>query len=66
LADGLDREDDEVIVVYDHGGGTFDVSVLSIGGGTFEVLSTNGDTHVGGDDFEPIANDGPVPQRSRP
>ncbi len=52
LAYGLDKKDDEVIAVYDMGGGTFDISILDIGGGTFEVKSTNGDTHLGGDDFD--------------
>ncbi|MEX2080583.1 MAG: molecular chaperone DnaK [Dehalococcoidia bacterium] len=52
LAYGLDRKADEVIAVYDLGGGTFDISILEIGDGTFQVLSTNGDTHLGGDDFD--------------
>ena len=52
LAYGLDKKGDEVIAVYDMGGGTFDISILDIGGGTFEVKSTNGDTHLGGDDFD--------------
>ena len=52
LAYGLDRKKDEKIAVYDLGGGTFDVSILEIGEGVFEVLSTNGDTHLGGDDFD--------------
>ncbi len=52
LAYGLDRKKDEVIVVYDFGGGTFDVSVLEVGDGVFEVKSTNGDTHLGGDNFD--------------
>ncbi len=53
LAYGIDKKDkDERIVVYDLGGGTFDVSVLEISDGTFEVLATNGDTHLGGDDFD--------------
>lgn len=53
LAYGLDKTDrDEKILVYDLGGGTFDVSVLELGDGVFEVLSTNGDTHLGGDDFD--------------
>ncbi len=53
LAYGLDKtHKDMKIVVYDLGGGTFDVSVLEIGGGVFEVLATNGDTHLGGDDFD--------------
>ena len=52
LAYGLDKNKDEKISVYDLGGGTFDVSVLEIGDGVFEVKATNGDTHLGGDDFD--------------
>ncbi|MFC1722269.1 molecular chaperone DnaK [Patescibacteria group bacterium] len=52
LAYGLDKKANEKIVVYDLGGGTFDVSVLEIGEGVFEVKATNGDTHLGGDDFD--------------
>jgi molecular chaperone DnaK len=52
LAYGLDRKKDEKIVVFDLGGGTFDVSVLEIGDGVFEVKATNGDTHLGGEDFD--------------
>ncbi len=52
LAYGLDKKHDEVIAVYDLGGGTFDISILELGEGTFQVLSTNGDTHLGGDDFD--------------
>jgi len=52
LAYGLDKKHDETIAVYDLGGGTFDVSVLSLGEGVFEVKATNGDTHLGGDDFD--------------
>ena len=53
LAYGLDKQDkDEKIMVYDLGGGTFDVSILELGDGVFQVLSTNGDTHLGGDDFD--------------
>jgi len=52
LAYGLEKKGDETIVVYDLGGGTFDVSILEIGEGTFHVKSTNGDTHLGGDDFD--------------
>jgi molecular chaperone DnaK len=52
LAYGLDREKEGKIAVYDLGGGTFDISILEIGDGVFEVLSTNGDTHLGGDDFD--------------
>ncbi|KJY62509.1 Chaperone protein DnaK [Bombilactobacillus mellifer] len=53
LAYGLDKGDaDEKVLVYDLGGGTFDVSILELGDGVFQVLSTNGDTHLGGDDFD--------------
>lgn len=52
LAYGLDKKKEEKIVVFDLGGGTFDVSVLEVGDGVVEVLSTNGDTHLGGDDFD--------------
>ncbi|MDH3799701.1 MAG: molecular chaperone DnaK [Desulfobacterales bacterium] len=52
LAYGLDRKTDEKIVVFDLGGGTFDVSILEIGDGVFEVKATNGDTHLGGEDFD--------------
>ncbi|MCD6330186.1 MAG: molecular chaperone DnaK, partial [Candidatus Cloacimonetes bacterium] len=52
LAYGLDKKKDEKIAVYDFGGGTFDISILEIGEGVVEVLSTNGDTHLGGDDFD--------------
>src|SRR5204862_3429166 len=53
LAYGLDKKGkDQKIAVYDLGGGTFDISVLELGDGVFEVLSTNGDTHLGGDDFD--------------
>ncbi|MCX6993556.1 MAG: molecular chaperone DnaK [Kiritimatiellaeota bacterium] len=52
LAYGLDKKKDEKIAVYDLGGGTFDISVLEIGDGVFEVKATNGDTHLGGDDFD--------------
>jgi molecular chaperone DnaK len=52
LAYGLDKKKDEKIAVYDLGGGTFDISILELGDGVFEVLSTNGDTHLGGDDFD--------------
>jgi len=57
LAYGLDKKSDEKIVVFDLGGGTFDVSVLEIGDGVFEVKSTNGDTHLGGEDFDLILID---------
>ena len=52
LAYGLEKNDDQKIVVFDLGGGTFDVSVLELGDGVFEVKSTNGDTHLGGEDFD--------------
>ena len=52
LAYGLDKKSNETILVFDLGGGTFDVSVLEVGEGVFEVLSTSGDTHLGGDDFD--------------
>ncbi len=52
LAYGLDKKDDEKIAVYDLGGGTFDISILELGEGVFEVKATNGDTHLGGDDFD--------------
>jgi len=52
LAYGLDKKSNEVIAVYDFGGGTFDISVLEVGDGVVEVVSTNGDTHLGGDDFD--------------
>lgn len=57
LAYGLDKKEDSTIVVYDLGGGTFDVSVLEIGDGIFEVKSTSGDTHLGGDDFDQVIID---------
>lgn len=52
LAYGMDKKGDQTIAVYDLGGGTFDVSILQIGDGVFEVKATNGDTHLGGDDFD--------------
>jgi molecular chaperone DnaK len=52
LAYGLDKKTDEKIAVYDLGGGTFDISILELGDGVFEVKATNGDTHLGGDDFD--------------
>ena len=52
LAYGLDKKDNETILVFDLGGGTFDVSVLEVGGGVIEVKATNGDTHLGGDDWD--------------
>jgi len=54
LAYGLDKEGDKKVAVYDLGGGTFDVSILDMGDGVFEVLSTNGDTHLGGDNFDEV------------
>ena len=54
LAYGLDKKSEEQIVVFDLGGGTFDVSILEIGDGVFEVKSTNGDTHLGGEDFDNV------------
>ena len=57
LSYGLDKKKDEVIAVYDLGGGTFDISILELGGGLFEVKSTNGDTHLGGDDFDQVIID---------
>ena len=57
LAYGLDKKNDEKIIVFDLGGGTFDVSVLEIGDGVFEVKATNGDTHLGGEDFDLILID---------
>jgi molecular chaperone DnaK len=52
LAYGLDKKKDEMVAVYDLGGGTFDISILQLGEGVFEVKATNGDTHLGGDDFD--------------
>jgi molecular chaperone DnaK len=52
MAYGLDKKDDETIAVYDFGGGTFDISILEVGGGVVEVKSTNGDTHLGGDNLD--------------
>ncbi|MFC2036235.1 molecular chaperone DnaK [Chloroflexota bacterium] len=57
LAYGLDKKKDETIAVYDLGGGTFDISILELGEGTFQVKSTNGDTHLGGDDFDQLIMD---------
>jgi len=57
LAYGLDRKKNEKVAVYDLGGGTFDISILAIGDDSFEVLSTNGDTHLGGDDFDQVVID---------
>ena len=52
LAYGLDKKKEETIAVYDFGGGTFDISMLEVGDGVVEVKATNGDTHLGGDDFD--------------
>src|SRR5271168_5094454 len=57
LAYGLDKKKNEKIVVFDLGGGSFDISILDIGDGVFQVLSTNGDTHLGGDDFDRVLID---------
>ena len=57
LAYGLEKEEDEVIAVYDLGGGTFDISILDLGEGTFHVQATNGDTFLGGDDFDNVLID---------
>jgi molecular chaperone DnaK len=57
LAFGLDKTKDSTIAVYDLGGGTFDISVLEIAGGVFEVKATNGDTHLGGEDFDLVVSD---------
>jgi molecular chaperone DnaK len=57
LAYGLDSKKDEKVAIFDLGGGTFDISILEIGDGVFEVLSTNGDTHLGGDDFDQVLID---------
>ncbi|MCP3964861.1 MAG: molecular chaperone DnaK [Lentisphaerae bacterium] len=57
LAYGLDKETEEIVAVYDFGGGTFDISILEIGDGVFEVKATNGDTHLGGDDFDQVIID---------
>jgi len=57
LAYGLDKKKDEKIAVYDLGGGTFDISVLEIGDGVFQVKATNGDTHLGGDDWDNVLLD---------
>ena len=57
LSYGLDKEGDKKVAVYDLGGGTFDISILDMGDGVFEVLSTNGDTHLGGDNFDEVLID---------
>ena len=54
LAYGLDKKNVHTIAVYDLGGGTFDISILELGGGVYEVKATNGDTHLGGDDFDKV------------
>merc|ERR1711981_599798 len=54
LAYGIDKKKDEKIAVYDLGGGTFDISILEVGENVVEVISTNGDTHLGGDDFDSL------------
>ena len=54
LAYGLDKKKDETVAVFDYGGGTFDISILELGDGVFEVKSTNGDTHLGGDDHDQV------------
>ena len=65
LAYGLDKKKDETIAVYDLGGGTFDISILEVGDGVFEVQATNGDTHLGGDDFDQRADRLASPTSSR-
>ena len=68
LAYGLDKKDGKTIAVYDLGGGTFDISILEIGDGVFEVKSTNGDTFLGGEDFDQMHHRLPgrrVQERSR-
>ena len=57
LAYGLDKKEDEKVAVYDLGGGTYDISILDLSEGVFQVLSTNGDTHLGGDDFDQVIID---------
>ena len=57
LAYGLEKKNNETILVFDLGGGTFDVSVLEVGDGVCEVLATHGDTHRGGDDFDKVVVD---------
>ncbi len=57
LAYGLDKKSDEKIAVYDLGGGTYDISILDLSDGVFQVLATNGDTHLGGDDFDQVIID---------
>ena len=57
LAYGLDKKKNEKIAVFDLGGGTFDISILDVGDGVFEVKGVNGDTHLGGDDFDQVLID---------
>src|SRR5207244_10819201 len=57
LAYGLDKKKEEVIAVYDFGGGTFDISILEVGDNVVQVISTNGDTHLGGDDVDHLVMD---------
>src|SRR5204863_7585922 len=57
LAYGLDKKKDEIIAVYDFGGGTFDISILEVGDNVVQVISTNGDTHLGGDDIDSVVID---------
>src|SRR6478609_2395310 len=57
LAYGLDKKKDEIIAVYDFGGGTFDISILEVGDNVVQVVSTNGDTHLGGDDIDNLLID---------
>ena len=57
LAYGLDKKGDEKVAVYDLGGGTYDISILDLSDGVFQVLATNGDTHLGGDDFDQVIID---------
>src|SRR5205807_5869730 len=65
LAYGLDKESDQTILVFDLGGGTFDVSALEIGDGVFEVKATSGDNHLGGDNFDKAVVDWLVAQFKR-
>jgi molecular chaperone DnaK len=65
LAYGLDKKGNETILVWDLGGGTFDVSILEVGDGVFEVKSTNGDTHLGGDDYDIASSSGSSPSSAR-
>ena len=54
MAYGLDKKKDELVAVFDFGGGTFDISILELGDGVFEVKATNGDTHLGGDNIDQL------------